>query len=156
MINTSSQTVQDFQYQTLYRLSCRFSVSKQKYLFLVWLTSHDECTTLPRNAEIRSPTTQRHIPLAHRHSATSQLLTTTQCHIPTAHQRHSATPQQLTYNKVPHPNSSPTTQCHIPTEINPQQHHCKNPKSRSQSDIPNNKKTNIKYTYPTSVWRDCH
>jgi len=118
MINTSSRTVQDFQYQTLYRIRCRFSdVSKQKYLFLDCLTSHDECTTLPRNAEIPSPTTQRHIPSAHRHSATSQLLTTTQCHIPTAHQRHSATPQQLANNTVPHPNSSPTTQCHIPTEI---------------------------------------
>ena len=98
-------------------LVCSLSGSGSPDLFLDCLTSHDECTTLPRNAEIPSPTTQRHIPSAHRHSATSQLLTTTQCHIPTAHQRHSATPQQLANNTVPHPNSSPTTQCHIPTEI---------------------------------------
>jgi len=75
IINTPSLTVQDFQYQTLYRIRCRFSdVSKQKYLFLDCLTSHDEYTTLPR-PQINSPTTQRHIPTAHRHSATSQHLT---------------------------------------------------------------------------------
>jgi hypothetical protein len=84
MITTPSLTVQDFQYQAQYRIRRRFSdVSKQKYLFLDCLTSHDECTTLARNAEIRSPTTQRHIPTAHRHSATSRQFTNGTGHIPT-------------------------------------------------------------------------